>query len=426
MSDSRLVLVVDDEIEALEILSMHLEGDGYRVMTATSGIEGLRLAYDHQPDAVILDIRMPGMDGREVCARLRDITDAVIIFATVVTESDETVRALQLGADDYVTKPIEYRVLAARLEAHLRRRSSGERIVPAAGPMATPWKIDEERREVVIDDRQIKLTPKEFEVFQMFIQHPDKVLSAGKILAMAWGPEYLGDQDLVKQFIYRLRSKLEVDPSNPKIIVTVRGAGYLFEPDAAPESPPKLEAHERLKRDRVTDLRERAQERLPALIPTALSMADTTPSVEKPSVRSVRAWFAELPRVNAAWLAAPLAVAVLILGSVVAQASVAAIPGDGTYPFKLLVERAQLMTTLDEQRALELRLEFVQRRVEELTSLAETGRTDQISSAVQRFEGEVDQTIRVIPRDDASSPPTALLDIDLEMQLEELTALHEQ
>jgi len=430
MPDPKLVLVIDDEIQSLEILSMHLEADGYRVMTATSGIEGLRLAFDHQPDAVILDIRMPGMDGREVATRMRDISDAVIIFATVVTESEVTVRALQEGADDYVTKPIEYRILSARLEAHLRRRARGDSIVPAVGPTVTPWKIDEERREVVIDDRQIKLSPKEFEVFQLFMQHPDQVLSAEEILAEAWGPEYLGDQDLVKQFVYRLRSKLELDPSNPEIIVTVRGAGYSFDPDAA-ASPPaelelELEVEQKPKPDQVSDLRRRASDRLPAVIPSAIQTADTKPSIEKGGARRVREWVAELPRVNAAWLAVSIAAAVLVLGGVVAQSSVAAIPGDGIYPFKLVVERAQLMTTLDEQRALELRLEFLQRRVDEISSLAETGRTDQIPTAVQRFEGEVDQAIRVVPRREAAAPSATFPDVELDGHIENLTVLREQ
>ena len=140
-------------------------------------------------------------------------------------------------------------------------------------------------------------------------------------------------------------------------------------------------------------------------------------------MRRLRAWFAELPRVNAAWLVVPVAIAVLILGGLVAQASLAAIPGDGTYPFKLLVERAQLMTTLDEQRALELRLGFLQRRVAEITSLAETGRTDQIYAAVQRFEGEVDQAIRIAPRD---PPSITFADIELGGHIEELTALRAQ
>ncbi len=278
----------------------------------------------------------------------------------------------------------------------------------------------------MIDDRQIKLSPKEFEVFQMFMQHPDQVLSAEEILTMAWGPEYLGDQDLVKQFVYRLRSKLELDPSNPKVIVTVRGAGYSFDPDAAASSPPKLEVKENPKPDHVSDLRRRASDRLPAVIPSAVTSADTKPSIEKPGVRRIRAWLAELPRVNSAWLAVPIAAAVLILGGVVAQSSQAAIPGDGTYPFKLLVERAQLMTTLDAQRALELRLEFLQRRVDEISSLAETGRTEQISTAVQRFEGEVDQAIRVIPRREAAAPSATLPDVELDGHIENLTVLREQ
>ena len=426
MPDPKLVLVIDDEVQSLEILSMHLEADGYRVMTATSGTEGLRLAFDHQPDAVILDIRMPGMDGREVATRLRDISDAVIIFATVVTQSEETVRALQQGADDYVTKPIEYRVLSARLEAHLRRRARGDRIVPAAGPTVTPWKIDEARREVVIDDRQIRLSPKEFEVFQLFMQHPDQVLSPQEILTEAWGPEYLGDQDLVKQFVYRLRSKLELDSSNPEIIVTVRGAGYSFDPDAAASSPPKLEVEEKPKPDHVSDLRRRASDRLPAVIPSAVTSADTKPSIEKRSASRFRAWVAELPRVNSAWLALPIAAAVLVLGGVVAQTSQAAIPGDGTYPFKLLVERAQLMTILNERRALELRLEFLQRRVNEISSLAETGRVEQISTAVQRFEGDVDQAIRVIPHREAAAPSATFPDVELDGHIENLTVLRGQ
>ena len=423
MSDRTLVLVIDDEVESNEILAMHLEKDGFEVLTAISGTEGLRLAYDHQPEAVILDIRMPGMDGREVCARLRDITDAVIIFATVVTESEETVRALQLGADDYVTKPIEYKVLAARLEAHLRRRAGRDRILPAAGPTAAPWKIDEVRREVEIDGRKVMLSPKEFDVFLLFVKHPDQVLSADEILTRVWGPEYLGDHDLVKQFVYRLRSKLEVDSSHPKIIVTVRGAGYSFEPDAAPTPLPKLEVSAVRERGRVSDLRNRAKERLPELVASALSLADTKTSIKKLSTRRLRAWFAELPRVNAAWLVVPVAIAVLILGGLVAQASLAAIPGDGNYPFKLLIERAQLMTTLNEQRALGLRLEFLQRRVAEITSLAETGRTEQIPTAVRRFEGEVDKAIRIIPRDRLS---ITFSEVEFEGQIEELTALREQ
>ena len=207
MVDRTLVLIIDDEVESTAILAMHLEKDGYEVLTANSGTEGLRLAYDHQPDAVILDVRMPGMDGREVCARLRDISDAVILFFTVLSNSQEAIRGLELGADDYINKPVEYAELAARLRACLRRR---HRLVPAMGSTGTPWKVDETKREVVIEDRQVKLSPKEFEVFQLFMQHPDQVLSAEEILSEAWGPEYLGDQDLVKQFVYRLRSKLEI------------------------------------------------------------------------------------------------------------------------------------------------------------------------------------------------------------------------
>ena len=423
MSDRTLVLVIDDDVGSNEILAMHLEKDGFEALTATSGTEGLRLAYERQPDAVILDIRMPGMDGREVCARLRDITDAVILLFTVISDRQEIIRGLELGADDYITKPVEYAQLAARLNAHLRRRAGRDRIVPVAGPTATPWKVDEVRREVEIDGRRVKLSPKEFEVFQLFMKRPDQVLSADEILTLVWGPEYLGDHDLVKQFVYRLRSKLESDPSDPRIIVTVRGAGYTFEPDAASAGPPTFDVDPRTAGGRVFELRSRAIERSPEMHASALVTAETRPSIEKGRARRLQAWFTGMPRVNVAWLIIPGAVAVLVLGGFVAQSSRAAIPGDGTYSFKLLVERAQLITTLDKQRALELRLQFLQRRVAEITSLTESGRTDQIPTAVRRFEGEVDQAIRIVPRE---LPSMTFADFELDGHIEKLMALREQ
>jgi len=228
------VLVIDDEVSERNLLRMHLEKDGYVVFAAGTGPEGLRLAYEQNPDAIILDIRMPGMDGLEVCGRLRDITDAVILFVTVVSEPAQIVRGLELGADDYVIKPFNYRELSARMLACLRRRDRTRPRRVGAMALGSPWSLDRDHREVVIGPRRVHLTPKEYEVLEFFLEHPDKVFAVDDILKELWGPEYIGDPDLVKQFVYRLRTKLEANPSEPQYFVTVRGSGYAFEPDTRP------------------------------------------------------------------------------------------------------------------------------------------------------------------------------------------------
>ncbi len=228
------ILIVDDQVEAAKLLALHFERDGYQVHVAHNGPEGLKLAYEHQPSAVVLDVRMPGMDGYEVCGRLRDFSDAVILFVTVVNDRDAIVRGLQLGADDYLIKPFNYLVLLARIEACLRRRNIQRERSKAEPVPFTAWSLDELRREVIIGKRHVQLTPKEFEILQYFMAHPDTVHAADDILEVLWGPEYVGDPDLVKQFVYRLRSKLEPNPSEPQYFVTIRGAGYAFEPDTHP------------------------------------------------------------------------------------------------------------------------------------------------------------------------------------------------
>lgn len=234
-TDRPRVLIIDDEVEAASLLAMHFERDGYQVSIAHSGPEGLRLAHEQKPSAVILDIRMPGMDGYEVCGRLRDISDAAILFVTVVKEGDAIVRGLQMGADDYLIKPFDYPVLLARMEACLRRRSISRARAAGLTGLSAPWALDPERREVVHGEKRVQLTPKEFDVLQFFMENPDKVLAADHILTHLWGPEYVGDPDLVKQFVYRLRTKLEPDPPEPQYFVTVRGSGYAFEPDTRPD-----------------------------------------------------------------------------------------------------------------------------------------------------------------------------------------------
>jgi DNA-binding response OmpR family regulator len=229
MASKVRVLVIDDDVTLGNLLCMLLEKDGFEALCATGGAEGLRLAQQERPDGIILDIMMPGMHGYEVCRRLRQITDAVIVFVSVKGTTADIVRGLHLGGDDYVVKPYTYEELSSRLMACLRRQKAGSLPPVYRASREVMLVTDPDRRLVFINNHETQLTPTEFQVLKFLLKNQGKVLSTDAILANAWGPEYIGERELVKQFIYRLRAKLEQDPSTPKYIQTVRGAGYVFE-----------------------------------------------------------------------------------------------------------------------------------------------------------------------------------------------------
>ena len=228
-------MVIDDDVTLSNLLCMLFETDGYQIASAASGPAGLKLAQEMEPDAIILDIMMPGMSGYEVCRRLRERTDAVIIFVSVKGTTEDIVRGLQMGADDYVVKPYTYQELSNRMLACLRRREPGKLPPVLKASQDLMLVTDPDRRLIFMNDREAQLTPTEFEVLKYMMKHQGKVLSTDAILANAWGPEYLGERELVKQFIYRLRNKLEPDPRKPQYILTVRGSGYVFEADSSLE-----------------------------------------------------------------------------------------------------------------------------------------------------------------------------------------------
>ncbi len=231
MASKVRVLVIDDDVTLGNLLCMLLEKDSFEALCATGGAEGLRLAQQERPDAIILDVMMPGIHGYEVCRRLRKITEAVIVFVSVKGTTEDIVRGLHLGADDYVVKPYTYQELSSRLMACLRRRKAGSLPPVYKASREVMLVTDPDRRLVFINNHETQLTPTEFQVLKYLLKNQGKVLSSDAILANAWGPEYIGERELVKQFIYRLRAKLEQDPSTPKYIQTVRGAGYVFEAD---------------------------------------------------------------------------------------------------------------------------------------------------------------------------------------------------
>ncbi len=230
MSRKLSLLVVDDQPEMLEMLKILLTSAGFEVIIAVDGPSALRSAYQHIPDAILLDVMMPGMDGFEVCRRMRDLTEVPIIFVTAKANIEDIVAGFAAGADDYLVKPFHQVELLTRLTAALRRsvERNGEKeqvIFPSPFIM-----LDCDRHELEVGSRKVYLTPNEFRILRLLVRHAGRVLSTDAILSQVWGPEYIGEPDLVKQYIYRLRQKIEPDPDHPRYIRTVRGEGYYFEP----------------------------------------------------------------------------------------------------------------------------------------------------------------------------------------------------
>jgi two-component system KDP operon response regulator KdpE len=221
------VLVVDDEPEVLRLLRTALTERGYDVSAAASGEEALAAVERRLPDVILLDLMLPGISGIEVCRRVRERSAVPIVVVSARGEERDKVEALDLGADDYLTKPFGMAELLARIRAALRRsveRTSPDRAVFSAGDL----RIDFERRQVWRGEEEVHLTPTEYELLKYLVQHADKALTHGMILRAVWGPEYGGESQYLRVYIPQLRRKLEADPARPRFIVTEPGVGYRF------------------------------------------------------------------------------------------------------------------------------------------------------------------------------------------------------
>ncbi|GIW14441.1 MAG: DNA-binding response regulator [Tepidiforma sp.] len=224
------VLVVEDEESLLFTLAHNLKREGYQVLTAARGDDGLRLAREKQPDLIVLDVMLPGIDGIQVCRMLRRDSDVPIIMLTALGGEGDRVAGLDTGADDYMAKPFGMRELMARVRALLRR--SGPRAQPDLGPsviVSGDLALDRERREVTRNGRVLRMKPKEFELLLFFAQHPGKVFTREQILDEVWGYDFYGGPRTVDVHVRWLRQKIEDDPANPARLRTIRGSGYLFE-----------------------------------------------------------------------------------------------------------------------------------------------------------------------------------------------------
>ena len=222
------ILVVEDEVSFSDPLSYLLSKEGYEVAVAETGPEALAEFDANGADLVLLDVMLPTISGIDVCRELRRRTDVPIIMVTAKAAEIDTVVGLEVGADDYVTKPYSSRELLARIKAVLRRLAEPEELLPMTLE-AGPVRMDVERHVVTVDGRAVALPLKEFELLEMLLRNAGRVLTRMQLIDRVWGSDYVGDTKTLDVHVKRLRAKIEPDPGNPKHIVTVRGLGYKFD-----------------------------------------------------------------------------------------------------------------------------------------------------------------------------------------------------
>ncbi len=229
--EERKILIVEDDPNIVDILKFNFIKEGYTVFVAMDGAEGLDLALSEHPDLILLDVMLPRMDGFEVCRRVREKASTPIIMLTAREEEVDKVLGLELGADDYITKPFSIRELTARVKANLRRTSidtSKTSTDPANTIVSGDLVINIERYEVQKRGKTIEITLREFELLKFLAQQPEKIFSRETLLEKVWGYEYYGDVRTVDVTVRRLREKIEDDPGMPHYIITKRGVGYYF------------------------------------------------------------------------------------------------------------------------------------------------------------------------------------------------------
>ncbi|WEV77706.1 response regulator transcription factor [Janibacter cremeus] len=222
------ILVVEDEVSFSDPLSYLLEKEGYDVEVAENGPDAVSSFEADGADLVLLDLMLPGLSGIDVCRTIRQRSNVPVIMLTAKDGEIDKVVGLEIGADDYVTKPYSSRELLARIKAVLRRRAEPEELVPSTIE-GGPVRMDVDRHVVAVDGEQIQLPLKEFELLEMLLRNAGRVLTRVQLIDRVWGSDYVGDTKTLDVHVKRLRAKVEPDPAKPVHIVTVRGLGYKFE-----------------------------------------------------------------------------------------------------------------------------------------------------------------------------------------------------
>ncbi len=232
MDDSlknRTILVVDDEERMARFIRLNLEHDGFHVIEAYRGMQAIQALRDALPDLILLDVMMPDLDGFEVLKMIREVSTVPVIMLTAKGEEDDRVRGLELGADDYVTKPFSPRELVSRVRAVLRRTDQASGAAPnEVIRVDERLQIDFSRREVWVEGQLVKLRPTEYRLLYHLVQNAGWVMTYDQLLSKVWGYEYRDEPHYVRLYINYLRQKLEEDPANPRYILTERGVGYRF------------------------------------------------------------------------------------------------------------------------------------------------------------------------------------------------------
>jgi two-component system, OmpR family, response regulator RegX3 len=227
------VLVVEDEESFVDALTVGLKREGFLVRVAKDGLEALALFDSVRPDLVLLDVMLPQLSGVDVCREIRSRSKTPIIMVTAKSAEIDTVVGLEVGADDYITKPYRLRELVARMRAVLRRAPRQDEDSSSGATLQVgDVQLDPERHEVVVRDQTVALPLKEFDLLELLLFNAGRVLTRETLIDRVWGPNYVGDTKTLDVHIKRLRSKIEDDPSRPQRIVTIRGLGYRYEQDS--------------------------------------------------------------------------------------------------------------------------------------------------------------------------------------------------
>ena len=224
----KLILVVDDESRMVRFVRMNLELEGYQVAEAGNGLEALERVRDDIPDLVLLDVMMPEMDGFETLERLREISTVPVIMLTVKGEEEDRIRGLDLGADDYVTKPFSPHELSSRIRAVLRRAEMPSPVTKTTIQIDDRLSVDFRQREVIVDGEPVRLRPTEYRLLYHLVNNAGWVMTHEMLLSKVWGYEYRDETGLLRLYITYLRKKIEPNPSEPRYIFTERGVGYRF------------------------------------------------------------------------------------------------------------------------------------------------------------------------------------------------------
>lgn len=223
---NEIILLIDDDPILLELLSEHLRAALFEPRTASRGSDGIEMAKDIRPDLVVLDVMMPGMDGWEVCHRLREQSDVPIIMLTAKGEEFEKLRGFHLGVDDYVTKPFSFSELIARIRAVLARSN---RVTTGDQLTSSELTIYFDQHRVTVGEKAIELSPTEYRLLETLARHANRTMPVEILVTEVWGETYAGEVEHVKRYIWSLRKKIERDPGDPRHILTERGFGYRFE-----------------------------------------------------------------------------------------------------------------------------------------------------------------------------------------------------